>query len=72
MEAGSAGIPGGGSTAVMLGALLLHGLRPGPLLFQSQPTFVWGFIASMYIGNIMLLILIMPLISMWVVFLEEV
>lgn len=60
------GIPGGGSTAVMLGALMLHGLRPGPLLFQNQPQFVWGFIASMYIGNIILLLLNMPLISIWV------
>lgn len=60
------GIPGSGSTAVMLGALLMHGLRPGPLLFQTHPEFVWGFIASMYIGNVMLLILNMPLIGMWV------
>ncbi|RME99951.1 MAG: tripartite tricarboxylate transporter permease [Chloroflexi bacterium] len=64
------GIPGGGSTAVMLGALLLHGLRPGPLLFHNQPDFVWGFIASMYIGNIMLIILNMPLIQMWVALLR--
>lgn len=60
------GIPGGGSTAVMLGALMVHGLRPGPLLFESQPSFVWGFIASMYIGNIILIILNMPLIGVWV------
>lgn len=60
------GIPGSGSTAVMLGALLIHGLRPGPMLFDNNPTFVWGFIASMYIGNIMLLILNLPLIGMWV------
>jgi putative tricarboxylic transport membrane protein len=60
------GIPGGGSTAVMLGALMVHGLRPGPLLFETQPDFVWGFIASMYIGNIILILLNMPLISLWV------
>ncbi len=60
------GIPGSGTTAVMLGALLIHGLRPGPLLFQSNPEFVWGLIASMYIGNIMLLVLNLPLIGMWV------
>ena len=60
------GIPGGGATAVMLGALMVHGLRPGPLLFESQPDFVWGFIASMYIGNVILILLNMPLISMWV------
>lgn len=45
---------------------MMHGLRPGPLLFQSQPEFVWGFIASMYIGNVILLLLNMPLISVWV------
>ena len=50
----------------MLGALMIHGLRPGPMLFSTHPDFVWGLIASMYIGNIMLLILNMPLIGMWV------
>lgn len=64
------GIPGGGSTAVMLGALMVHGLRPGPLLFETQPEFVWGFIASMYIGNVILLLLNMPLIQMWVALLR--
>jgi putative tricarboxylic transport membrane protein len=59
------GIPGSGTTAVMLGALLIHGLRPGPLLFKSHPDFVWGVIASMYIGNVMLLILNLPLVGMW-------
>ncbi len=60
------GIPGSGTTAVMLGALLIHGLRPGPMLFDNNPAFVWGFIASMYIGNVMLVILNLPLIGMWV------
>lgn len=59
------GVPGSGSTAVMLGALMIHGLRPGPLLFQQNPEFVWGLIASMYIGNIVLLILNMPLVPMF-------
>jgi putative tricarboxylic transport membrane protein len=59
------GIPGSGTTAVLLGALLIHGLRPGPLLFQSSPDFVWGVIASMYIGNVMLLILNLPLVGVW-------
>ena len=59
------GIPGSGTTAVLLGALLIHGLRPGPLLFQSNPDFVWGVIASMYIGNVMLLILNLPLVGLW-------
>jgi putative tricarboxylic transport membrane protein len=59
------GIPGSGTTAVLLGALLIHGLRPGPLLFQNNPDFVWAVIASMYIGNVMLLILNLPLVGMW-------
>jgi putative tricarboxylic transport membrane protein len=59
------GIPGSGATAVMLGALMIHGLRPGPLLFTENPEFVWGLIASMYIGNIVLLILNMPLVPVF-------
>ncbi len=59
------GIPGSGTTAVLLGGLLIHGLRPGPLLFQSNPDLVWGVIASMYIGNVMLLVLNLPLVGMW-------
>jgi putative tricarboxylic transport membrane protein len=51
------GIPGSGTTAVMLGALTLFSLQPGPLLFTKNPDFVWGLIASMYIGNVMLLVL---------------
>jgi putative tricarboxylic transport membrane protein len=51
------GIPGSGTTAVMLGALTLFSLQPGPLLFTKNPDFVWGLIASMYIGNAMLLVL---------------
>jgi putative tricarboxylic transport membrane protein len=60
------GIPGSGTTAVLLGALMIHGLRPGPMLFSTHPDFVWGLIASMYIGNVMLVILNMPLIGIWV------
>ena len=60
------GIPGSGTTAVMLGALMIHGLRPGPMLFSTNPDFVWGLIASMYIGNVLLVILNMPLIGIWV------
>jgi putative tricarboxylic transport membrane protein len=60
------GVPGSGTTAVMLGALMLWGLRPGPLLFEKNPDLVWGLIASMYIGNVMLLILNLPLIGLWV------
>ncbi len=51
------GIPGSGTTAVMLGALTLFNLQPGPFLFTKNPDFVWGLIASMYIGNAMLLVL---------------
>jgi putative tricarboxylic transport membrane protein len=60
------GIPGSATTAILLGALLIHGLRPGPLLFTTNPDFVWGLIASMYIGNVLLVILNMPLIGLWV------
>lgn len=48
----SLGIPGGGTTAVLLGGLMMWGLTPGPLLFSEQPEFCWGLIASMYVGNI--------------------
>lgn len=51
------GIPGSGTTAVLLGVLTLFNLQPGPLLFTKNPDFVWGLIASMYIGNVMLLVL---------------
>jgi putative tricarboxylic transport membrane protein len=60
------GIPGGGSTAVMLGAFIMYGIQPGPLLFQNRPDLVWGLIDSMYIGNLMLLILNIPLIHLFV------
>jgi putative tricarboxylic transport membrane protein len=64
------GIPGSGTTAIMLGALLMIGLQPGPMLFTQQPEFVWGLIASMYIGNVMLLVLNLPLVGMWVKLLD--
>ena len=51
------GIPGGGATAVLMGAFIMYGIQPGPLLFQNRPDLVWGLINSMYIGNVMLLIL---------------
>jgi putative tricarboxylic transport membrane protein len=59
------GIPGSGTTAIMLGALMIHGLRPGPLLFEQHPQVVWGLIASMYVGNVLLLILNLPLVGLW-------
>jgi len=55
------GIPGSASTAVLLAALILHGIRPGPGLMTEQSTLVWGLIASMFIGNLVLLILNLPL-----------
>jgi putative tricarboxylic transport membrane protein len=58
----SLGIPGSGTTAVMLGAFLVMGLQPGPLLMQDRPDVFFGIIASMYVGNIFLLILNLPLI----------
>jgi putative tricarboxylic transport membrane protein len=60
------GIPGGGATAVMLGAFIMYGIQPGPLLFQNRPDLVWGLIDSMYVGNVMLLILNLPLIGIFV------
>lgn len=51
------GIPGSASTAVLLGAFLIYGLQPGPLLMEQNPDFAWGLIASMYLGNIMLLVI---------------
>jgi putative tricarboxylic transport membrane protein len=62
----SLGIPGGGATAVLLGAFIMYGVQPGPLLFQSRPDLVWGLIDSMYVGNVMLLILNLPLIGLFV------
>ncbi len=58
----SLGIPGSGTTAVMLGALMVLGVQPGPLLIGDHPDIFWGVIISMYIGNIFLLILNLPLI----------
>ena len=59
------GIPGSGTTAVLLGALLMYNITPGPLLFQQRPDVVWGLIASMYVGNVMLLVLNLPLVGVF-------
>ena len=64
------GIPGSNTTAVMLGALIMFGLRPGPQLFEQHPDLVWGIIASMYIGNAMLLFLNLPLAGVFAVLLR--
>jgi len=55
------GIPGGGTTAVLLGAFTIYGLQPGPLLFEKQPALVWGLLVSFFIGNVMLLVLNLPM-----------
>jgi putative tricarboxylic transport membrane protein len=60
------GIPTSAVMAVILGALIIHGVSPGPLLIKNNPDIFWGTIASMYIGNIMLLILNLPLIGIWI------
>src|SRR6187551_252190 len=60
------GIPGSATTAIMLGGLMMWGLRPGPLLFEKNPEFVWGLIASQYIANVMLLILSTACIPLFV------
>jgi putative tricarboxylic transport membrane protein len=60
------GIPGNASIALIFAALLIHGIRPGPLLIQQRPEIFWGLIVSMYLGNFMLLILNLPLIRLWV------
>ena len=60
------GLPASAVTSVLFGALLMVGVKPSPFLFQKHPDVVWGLIASMYIGNVMLLILNLPLIQLWV------
>ncbi|MDI6726488.1 MAG: tripartite tricarboxylate transporter permease [Smithellaceae bacterium] len=61
----SLGIPGSGATAVMLGALMLYGLKPGPMLFHTSPDFVWALIASMFVGNVVLLIMNLPMVPLF-------
>lgn len=62
----SLGLPVNPSTAIILGALMILGLQPGPLLISNNPDLFWGVIASMYVGNVMLLVLNLPLIGLWV------
>src|SRR3990172_5684316 len=52
--------------AVLLGAFLVHGVQPGPLMIKEHPEIFWGVVASMYVGNAMLLVLNLPLIGIWV------
>jgi putative tricarboxylic transport membrane protein len=62
----SLGIPTSGIMALFMGALMIHGIQPGPLFIRNYPELFWGVVASMYVGNAMLLILNLPLIGLWV------
>ena len=59
------GVPGSGTTAVMVGALSLYNITPGPALFSQNPTLVWGLIASMFIANVMLLCINIPMVGVF-------
>jgi putative tricarboxylic transport membrane protein len=60
------GVPSGPIPAVMLAAMMVHGVSPGPLLIKQSPELFWGFIASMYVGNVMLLMLNLPMVGLFV------
>jgi TctA family transporter len=60
------GIPGSATMALMLGALTIQGIAPGPQVMTQRPDLFWGLIASMWIGNLMLLVLNLPLVGLWV------
>jgi len=60
------GVPSGPIPAVMIAAMMVHGISPGPLLITQQPELFWGFIASMYVGNVVLLILNLPLVGIFI------
>ncbi|PHK95532.1 transporter [Pseudoroseomonas rhizosphaerae] len=64
------GIPANAVTALLLGALLIHGVQPGPMILERQPEIYWGVIASMYLGNVLLLVLNLPLVGLFVRALE--
>jgi TctA family transporter len=66
----SLGIPGDAVMAVMLGALIIHGIAPGPMLISQQPELFWGLVASFLIGNVMLVVLNLPTIGLWVALLR--
>ncbi|QNP50270.1 tripartite tricarboxylate transporter permease [Diaphorobacter aerolatus] len=59
------GVPGSGTTAVMMGALTLYNITPGPVLFDQQPALVWGLIASMFIANVMLFVMNVPMVRVF-------
>jgi TctA family transporter len=60
------GIPANALMALMIGALMMHGIQPGPQIMTEQPQLVWGVIASMWVGNLMLLVINLPLVGIWV------
>jgi putative tricarboxylic transport membrane protein len=60
------GIPTSAVMALMVGALTLHGITPGPLIIEKQPDLFWGLVASMFIGNLMLVVINLPMIGIWV------
>lgn len=62
----SLGVPGDATMALVLGALMIHGIVPGPQLIQNNPEFFWGLIASFWIGNVLLLILNLPFVGLWI------
>lgn len=64
------GIPGSGTTAILMGAFIMYNIQPGPLLFEEHPQVAWGLIASMFLGNLMLLILNMPLVRVFAKIIE--
>jgi len=64
------GVPTGPIPAVLLAALMVHGINPGPMLIKEQPVIFWGLIASMYVGNLILLLLNLPLVGIFVNFLR--
>jgi putative tricarboxylic transport membrane protein len=62
----SLGIPGNAVTALLMGALIINGVQPGPMLIVENPQIFWGVVASLYVGNVFLLILNLPLVGLWV------
>jgi TctA family transporter len=64
------GIPGGATMALILGALMIHGITPGPQMIERHPEIFWGLIASFWIGNVLLLVLNIPLVGIWVAILR--
>lgn len=68
----SLGIPGSGTTAVLLGALIMFGMKPGPALFHDEPKVIWGLVASMYIGNGLLVIINIACIPLIVKFMDKI